>query len=153
MTQQEENRRLGIVVSGSLGKGVEVKLDSSASVEDMAVGRFVTIEGQKQRFFGMVTDISLGVIDQRLAVTPPDISDPFIAEVLAGTGTYGTLSVSPYLTMGVDIVSMVEGPQPVRTVPSHFSAVNLASDQDIELVFGKEDEERFWIGNPMDMET
>jgi hypothetical protein len=59
MTEQNINR-LGIVVSGSLNKGVEVKLDSSASVEDMAVGRYVTIEGQKQRFFSMITDISLG---------------------------------------------------------------------------------------------
>ena len=31
--------------------------------------------------------------------------------------------------------------------------VKLASDQDIELVFGKEDKERFWIGNPLDMEV
>ena len=55
------SERLGIVVSGSLNKGVEVRLDSSASVEDMAVGRFVTIEGEKRRFFGMITDVSLGV--------------------------------------------------------------------------------------------
>ncbi len=145
--------RLGIVVSGSLNKGVEVKLDSSASVEDMAVGRYVTIEGHKRRFFGMITDISLGVIDPKLTFTPPDVSDPFMAEVLAGTSTYGSLHVLPMLTIGGDVASLLEGPQPVKTVPSHFSSVNLASDQDIELVFGKEDKERFWIGNPLDMET
>ncbi len=150
---QENNERLGIVVSGSLNKGVEVKLDSSASVEDMVVGRYVTIEGQKRRFFGMITDVSLGVIDQKLTLTPPDVSDPFIAEVLAGTSTYGTLHVSPYLTIGGDAISLIEGPQPVKTVPTHFSRVKLASDRDIELVFGKEDKERFWIGNPLDMET
>jgi len=157
MTQQgdslEHNQRLGIVVSGSLNKGVEVKLDSSASVEDMAVGRYVTIDGQKRRFFGMITDVSLGVIDQKLTLTPPDVADPFIAEVLAGTSTYGALHVSPYLTIGGDVTSLIEGPQPVKTVPTHFSTVNLASEQDIELVFGKEDKERFWIGNPLDMET
>jgi len=149
----EQGQRLGIVVSGSLNKGVEVKLDSSASVEDMAVGRYVTIEGNKRRFFGMITDVSLGVTDQRLTLTPPDVSDPFIAEVLAGTATYGTLRVSPYLAIGGDVTSLIEGPQPVKTVPSHFSVVNLASDRDMELVFGKEDKERFWIGNPLDMET
>jgi len=153
VTQQEENQRLGIVVAGSLNKGVEVRLDSSASVEDMAVGRFVTIEGQKQRFFGMITDISLGVIDQRLTVTPPDTSDPFMAEVLAGTSTYGTIHVLPTLTIGGDVASLIEGPQPVKTVPSHFSVVNLASQRDVELVFGKEDKERFYIGTPLDMET
>ena len=149
----EETKRLGIVTSGSLNKGVEVRLDSSASVEDMAVGRYVTIEGEKRRFFGMISDVNLGVVDQKLTVTPPDVSDPFTAEVLAGTSTYGTLHVSPYLTIGGDATSLIEGPQPVKTVPTHFSPVNLASDQDIELVFGSEDEKRFYIGTPLDMET
>jgi len=147
------SERLGIVVSGSLNKGVEVRLDSSASVEEMAVGRYVTIEGEKQRFFGMITDVSLGVIDQKLTITPPDISDPFMAEVLAGTSTYGTLHVLPMLTIGGEVASLIEGPQPVKTVPSHFSAVNLASQRDVELVFGSEDEKKFYIGTPLDMET
>jgi hypothetical protein len=119
----------------------------------MAVGRYVTIEGEKRRFFGMITDISLGVIDQKLTLTPPDISDPFMAEVLAGTSMYGTLHVLPMLTIGGGVADMIEGPQPVKTVASHFSRVNPASEQDMEMVFGKEDKERFWIGNPLDMET
>jgi len=145
--------RLGIVVSGSLNKGVEVRLDSSASIEDMAVGRFVTIEGAKRRFFGMITDVSLGVTDQRLSLTPPDVSDPFIAEVLAGTSTFGTLHVSPSLVIGGDAAAILEGPQPVKTIPSHFSAVKLSTQEDVELVFGTEDEKRFFIGNPLDMEV
>ncbi|GAG62895.1 unnamed protein product, partial [marine sediment metagenome] len=149
----EETKRLGIVTSGSLNKGVEVRLDSSASVEDMAVGRYITIEGEKRRFFGMITDVSLEVIDRKLTVTPPDVSDPFMAEVLAGTSTYGTLHVLPLLTIGGDVASLLEGPQPVKTVPSHFSTVNLASQRDVELVFGSEDEKRFYIGTPLDMET
>ena len=151
MTQQ--NNRLGIVVSGSLNKGIEVRLDSSTSVEDMVVGRYVTIEGQKRRFFGMINDVSLGVTDPHLTLTPPDTADPFLTEVLAGTSTYGQLQVMPYLTISGDVASLIEGPQPVKTIPSHFSVVNLAQDSDIELVFGKEDKERFWIGNPLDMET
>jgi len=147
------SERLGTVVSGSLSKGVEVRLDSSASVEDMAVGRYVTIDGKKQRFFGMITDVNLEVVDPKLTLTPPDIADPFIAEVLDGTSTYGTLHILPMLTIGGETAGLIEGPQPVKTVPSHFSEVNLASDSDIELVFGKEDKERFWIGNPLDMET
>ena len=42
MTEENANR-LGIVTSGSLNKGIEVRLDSSASIEDMVVGRYVTI--------------------------------------------------------------------------------------------------------------
>jgi DNA helicase HerA-like ATPase len=145
--------RLGIVTLGSLEKGVEVRLDSAVSVEDMAVGRYVTIEGRQRRFFGMITDISLGVTDQRLTLAPPDVSDPFIAEVLAGTATFGTLDVLPMLTISGDVATLIEGPQPVKTVPSHFSVVNLASQSDVELVFGSEDEKRFYIGTPLDMET
>ena len=145
--------RLGIVVSGSLNKGVEVRLDGSASVEDMAVGRFVTIEGAKRRFFGMITDVSLGVTDPALTIAPPDVSDPFIAEVLAGTGTFGTLHVSPSLVIGGDAATILEGPQPVKTIPGHFAAVKLATPEDVELVFGAEDEKRFFIGNPLDMES
>jgi len=152
MNQESKEPRLGIVVAGSLNKGVEVRLDGSASVEDIAVGRYIAIEGKKQRFLGMLTDVSLGVTDHHLTITPPDTADPFITEVLSGTSTYGTLHITPYLTIG-GATSTIEGPQPVKTVPSHFSPVYLASDRDIELVFGKEDRERFWIGNPLDMET
>ncbi len=149
----QNNNKMGIVVSGSSNKGVEVRLDSTTSIEDMVVGRYVTIEGQKRRFFGMITEVVLGVTDLSLTQTPPDIADPFIAEVLKGTNTFGTLQVMPYLTIGGDVGSLIDGPQPVKTVPSHFSTVNLAEDRDIELVFGKEDKDRFWIGNPLDMET
>ncbi len=148
---EENKQKLGILVAGSLEAGIDVKLDGAVSVEDMAVGRYVTIEGQKQRFFGMITDVSLGVTDERLTQTPPDISDPFLAEVLAGTSTYGSLHIVPYLTIGG--AGMAGGPMPVKTVPSHYSVVNLASQEDVELVFGKEDKDRFYIGTPLDMET
>ncbi len=148
-----ESKTMGIVVSGSVQKGVEVRLDNQSSVEDMVVGRYVTIEGKKRRFFGMITDISLGVTDEAIMQSPPDSSDPFAAEVLDGTATFGTLHILPMLTIGGDVASIVEGPQPVKTVPSHFSRVKLASEQDMDLVFGQEDEQRFWIGNPLDMET
>jgi len=148
-----EETRLGIVVSGSLTKGVEVRLDSATSVEDMAVGRYVTIEGEKRRFFGMITDVELDAIDPRLMTAPPDVSDPFIAEVLSGTSTFGRLHVLPQLTMGGDALSLLEGPQQVKTVPTHFSVVREASEQDVERVFGQVEEKQFYIGTPLDMET
>jgi len=146
-------QRLGIVVGGSLTRGMEVKLDSATPIEEMAVGRYVVIEGQKSRFFGMITDVSLGAIDQQITVTPPDVADPFVADVIAGTSTYGKLMVTPMLTISGDATSLLEGPQPVKTVPAHFSAVREASEQDVELVFGREDEKHFYVGTPLDMET
>ncbi len=149
---EDGSPRLGIVVSGSLNKGMEVRLDAAVSVEDMVVGRYVVIEGKRQRFFGMLTDISLEAADREITFSPPDTTDPFTAEVLAGTGTYGMVHVLPLLGIGGDVTG-VEGPQPVKTVPGHFSVVNLASQPDVELVFGREDEKRFHIGTPLDMET
>jgi hypothetical protein len=63
------------------------------------------------------------------------------------------LHVLPMLTIGGGAAELIEGPQPVKTVPGHFSAVNLASQRDVELVFGGEDERNFYIGTPLDMET
>jgi len=148
----EKGRRLGIVVSGSLSKGVEVKLDSTTSVEDIAVGRYVTIEGEKGRFLGMITDVALDAIDPRLMMMPPEVSDPFIAEVLAGTSIFGRMHVRPELALGGDAFSLLEGPQQVKTVPVHFSVVKEASEQDVERVFGRVEEKQFWIGTPLDME-
>jgi len=149
----EERANLGIVISGSLTRGLDVKLDASVSVEDMAVGRYVAIEGERHRFFGMITDVSLEIVDPRAATVPPDISDPFIAQVITGTTTYGKLRVLPMLTIGGDAASILEGPKSAKTVPSHFAGVKLASQRDVELVFGAEDEKRFYIGTPLDMET
>ena len=149
----EAAKPLGMVVSGSLTDGVEVRLDPSTSVEEVKVGTFVSIQGDQLRFFGVVTEVSLGSTDPALVTTPPDVSNPFIARVVAGTAAYGTITVEPMLTLGGDPVAMLDGPQPAKTVPPHFSLVAVASEQDIQLVFGKEDERRFWIGNPLDMET
>ena len=148
-----QGNRLGIVVGGSLTEGIDVKLDSATPIEEMAVGRYVVIEGQKSRFFGMISDVTLGATNPQLSITPPDVSDPFIAEVIAGTGTYGVIHVGLRLTLSGDATSILEGPQPVKTVPAHFSVVREASEQDIEKVFGQEDEKHFYVGTPLDMET
>ncbi len=153
--------RLGMVVDGSLTNGMEVRLDPATSIETIKVGAFVNIQGEQLRFFGVVTDIALGSTDQSLKLTPPDIANPLVAQVVAGTAAYGTIMVEPMLTMGtaaqpaisLQPESMLDGPQPAKTIPPHFSLVSLASEQDIQDVFGEEDRQHFWIGNPLDMET
>ena len=142
--------QLGRVVGGSLSEGLTVKLDKDSSIEDMAVGRYTVIQGSGKRFFGMVTDVTLESVDARLSAFPPDPLDPFVAEVLSGTALYGGLKVSPMLTIGAAEIS---GPEPVRTIPGHFSRVREASEEDMAQVFGSEDERHFYVGNPLDMET
>ena len=142
-----EGARLGVVVGGSLTEGVDVRLDGDRSTEDVKVGTFVSIQGDRSRFLGVVTDVSLETTDSALRASPPDVSDPFVAEVVSGTSAYGTIRVEPMLVIDV------EGPTPAKTVPSHFAAASTASQEDIEIVFGAEDERHFWIGSPLDMET
>ncbi len=146
--------RLGMVVSGSLTEGVQVKLDPDSSVEAVKVGTFVTLQGERMRFFGVVTDVSLGSTDATLSASPPDVSDPYVAQVISGTAAYGALTVEPMLTIaGDDPEVLLEGPQPAKTVPPHFAEAAAANEQDIERVFGAEDEGHFWIGSPLDMDT
>jgi DNA helicase HerA-like ATPase len=147
------NDRLGMVVAGSLTEGLNVRLDREVSIEDIKVGRYVTVQGKLMRFFGVVSDISLEASDPGLGASPPDVSDPFIAEVISGTAAYGAMSVEPMLALSSDPLAMIDGPQPAKTVPPHFSPVSLASESDVQLVFGEEDDKHFWIGNPLDMET
>ena len=149
----QELRSLGLVVAGSLTEGMEVRLDSATSIEEIKVGAFVSIQGDRLRFFGVVTDVSLGSTDPSLQQTPPDVSDPYIASVVSGTAAYGIIKVEPMLTLSADPLDVLDGPQPAKTVPPHFSQVAMATEQDIQLVFGSEDEGHFWIGHPLDMES
>ncbi|MBI3954093.1 MAG: DUF87 domain-containing protein, partial [Chloroflexi bacterium] len=140
--------RLGAVIGGSLEKGLEVRLDADAPLEDVRVGHYVAIQGERTRFFGMVTDISLRALDERLALSPP--ADGFSARVLAGTGTFAVLKVVPMLVLQEGTL------QPARTIPAHFAPVARASAEDVATVFGAEDAQHprhFNVGTPLDMEA
>ncbi len=141
-------RELGIVIGGSLSKGLEVKLSSNAPVEEMAVGRYITIEGSQLKFFGMITDVALDNTNPQIEKTPPDVDDPFMREVYLGTSVYGRIHVSPMLVLDRN----TDQPRPVKTIPGHFSKVRVATEEDVNLVFGQEDEQHFHIGQPLDME-
>jgi DNA helicase HerA-like ATPase len=147
---------LGIVTQGSLSTGLEMRLDMSQSVEDLRVGRFVVVEGKNHRFFSMLTDVTLSASNAAILTNPPQ-ADDFLLAVLAGTSTFGTVKVQPMLmlekqTGGIDEL------RPVKTIPSHFSPVYEASQQDFALVFGEEndadpDDLHFNIGTPLNMDT
>ncbi|WP_008308070.1 helicase HerA domain-containing protein [Leptolyngbya sp. PCC 6406] len=88
---------LGSVIEGSLSQGLEVRLHPNVSVEDMRVGKFVVVQGLRSRFFCMLTDVALGTASARILANPPEPSNMFLQEVLSGTGTYGTLNLTPML--------------------------------------------------------
>ncbi|MCS7282109.1 MAG: ATP-binding protein [Anaerolineae bacterium] len=142
-------RRLGIVVGGSLSKGLEVKLDPQTVIEGLAVGRYVVVHGRTgRRFFSLINDVALDATNPLIEKTPPDASDPFIAQVHRGTTTFGRIHVAPMLVLEPED----KEPRPVKTVPEHFSEVYEATPEDVALVFGqKERPGYFVIGEPLDM--
>ena len=141
---------LGTVVAGSLSDGIQVRLDDGVSVEDMKVGTFVSIQGQRHRFLGVLTEIELESTDDGIAAAPPDVFSPLLSQVLSGTIAYNSLTVEPMLTISADAEVQVK---PAKTIPPHFSRVSQASEEDIQTVFGDEEQGHFYIGNPMDMEA
>ncbi|QZZ19060.1 DUF87 domain-containing protein [Leptothermofonsia sichuanensis E412] len=88
---------LGSVVQGSLSQGLEIRLHPDVLVEDMRVGKFLVVQGVRSRFFCMLTDVSLGTSSQRILANPPEPSNTFLQEVLAGSGTFGTINLTPML--------------------------------------------------------
>jgi DNA helicase HerA-like ATPase len=141
-------KRLGIVVAGSLSKGLDIKLDRDARIEDTAVGRYVVVQSGDCRFFSLITDVALDSTNPLIEKTPPDADDDFVREVMQGTSTFGRLHVSPMLVLKED-----EGePKPVKTVPSHFAPAFEATAKDVNRIFGEAQPGYFEVGEPLDME-
>ena len=88
---------LGLVIQGSLSKGLEVRLHANVSVEEMRVGKFLVVRGQRSQFFCLLTDVSLGSASPRILANPPEPGNDFLQEVLAGSNIYGTVELAPML--------------------------------------------------------
>ena len=157
--RRERRQRLGLVVGGSLSAGLDVKLDPGdvergvppgVVIEELAVGKYVVVEGaSRRRFFSLITDIALDHTNTDLLKTPPDADDEFARFVYSTELAFGRLNVAPMLVLdeGADT------PRPVKTIPAHFSPVFEATPEDVDRIFGKEDDTHWHIGAPLDMET
>lgn len=141
-------QRLGVVVGGSLSKGLDVKLDRDTIIEDLAVGRYVVVRGMHKRFFCMITDVMLDTTNPAIRSDPPDLSDPFLRAIYTGTAAFGIVHAAPMLS----IDDQEQQPKPVKTIPSHFVPVEIATAQDVNDVFGQEDATHFNIGSPLELE-
>ena len=154
-TAKTRGEAIGVITKGSLVEGLDMKLDSAQNVEDMKAGKFVVIEGDKNDFFSMVTDMRLDANNQEVLLHPPGREDDILRKVLAGTTTYNIVSLRPMLMMPKGAVDD-DGPRPVKAIPSHFSEVQEAMEHDVAKIFGKEGDPEgryFSIGNPLDMDT
>jgi DNA helicase HerA-like ATPase len=145
LTAGLSGRNLGRVIRGSLLDGIEARLDDEVSVEDVRVGRFVVMEGARNRFFSAVHNVKLANTNEDVLLRPPD--DVFVQEVLRGTNTYATIDLRPKLLLAHG----EDGVRPVKTIPPHFAMVREASDADVALVFGSEGDTFLPIGTPLEM--
>jgi hypothetical protein len=135
------------VVAGALSKGLDIKLDRDARIEETAVGRYVVVQSAGKKFFCIITDVALDSTNPLIEKTPPE-ADDFVREVMQGTSAFGRLRVSPMLVLDDDAAE----PKPVKTVPSHFAPAYEATADDVNRVFGEAQPGYFEIGEPLDME-
>ncbi len=144
----ENGTRLGVVVGGSLSKGLVVKLDPHQPIEDLAVGRYVVVHGDMKKFFCMITDIALDSPNPSIQSDPPEIAnDPFLRAVYVGTAAYGKIHAALMLAIDEDD----NEPRPVKTIPGHFMQVFNATTEDVNAVFGVEDGSHFNVGAPLEL--
>ena len=91
------------------------------------MGSFVTIQGRRQRYFAVVTDVELRAVDDGVRHFPPEFSTgvadagDFTADVIAGTLAYGQLSVMPSMAVRIGDSSPGSAEQ-AKTIPGAFRA-------------------------------
>src|SRR3989338_7075314 len=88
---------IGQIVSGSFSKGLLLKLSNDFNIEDLRIGKFVIIEGEKTKYFSMVTDVFLETNNLKLLNHIPSPEDIFIKDVLKGSSVYSLVQLTPYL--------------------------------------------------------
>lgn len=138
-------RPLGVVVGGSLTKGLEVRLDPGQAAQ---LGQYAKTEVEGGlSLLGMVTDITLKSVDSGPTVWPPGEDEPpLLRDVLQDTGVYTALAVDPYLELG----DGGEEPARARRLPSHFATVHPADQDTLDRAFAT-DGPNIPVGAPLGM--
>ena len=66
MDNLDLKQKIGVVIGGSLSSGLDIRLGSDYSIENLYVGDGITILGREKRFFGIISDIQLQASDSSL---------------------------------------------------------------------------------------
>ncbi len=144
------NNLLGHIVTGSLTDGLTMRISPDAHLEQLKTGKFVAIEGENQRFFCLITDLSLEVTHPDILLFPPGPDEPLLKSALRSKDIYATAQLRPMLVLDQGKTA------PVKTIPPHFAQVHEATEKDIALIFGDEKDTSkryFTIGSPLDMDA
>jgi DNA helicase HerA-like ATPase len=144
-------KELGTIISGSLTQGFVMRINPQAHLEDIKTGKFVCVAGTSYKFFSLITDLALEVTHPDILLFPPTKEEPLLNDILKQKDIYATATLKPMLMLTAEQEKM-----PVKTIPPHFSTVYEATQKDVALIFGDEEEPTkryFNIGNPLDMKT
>src|SRR5437879_13282936 len=101
--------RIGLLIAGSLSEGLAARLDPSVPIEDVRLGKFVKIVGQKYEYFCLVTDVQLDSANMDVLRDPPgepSTVDVFLRHVLSGTTTYAIVKLKPELMLATPAAHM-----------------------------------------------
>lgn len=150
-------KKLGHIISGSLIEGFILRINPDIQLESIKTGKFVSIDGKQHKFFSLITDLKLEVTNPDILLFPPDYEtnedgqETILSAFLEKKDIYATANLKPMLMLAKD-----DKPSPVKTIPPHFSQVYEASNKDVALIFGDENDPSkkfFNIGTPLDMTT
>src|SRR4051794_35598335 len=146
--------RMGLVVRGSLSKGLELKLDPDVALESLRAGMFAIAAGKQFDFFSLITDLELSATTEDALNAPPPAEAALLREVLSGDSIYARAVLRPHLMVDRAQVDDRKALLPVKTIPGHFTEVRRATEEDVNRVFGSEERStfHFHIGAPVDME-
>jgi uncharacterized protein len=146
-----QNTLLGHIVSGSLTEGLTMRISPHTDIEALKTGKFVSIQGNQQRFFCLITNISLEVTHPDILLFPPTSNEHLLKKALRSKDIYASATVRPMIALSADGI-----PSPVKTIPPHFAPVLEATQADISLIFGNESDKSkryFSVGSPLDMDA
>ena len=160
----ENGKALGYIVGGGLREGLRVRLTIPA--DQVQEGSFVVCDSGRFRYYGLVTDLLLGATDPRFADEASDRLQPAIKQALLGKTLYTTLEMYSTLMLdqGPDFESPergafekrvergLEGPKPVKTVPTHHALVRAANEADVAEIFGTEGKNKLVIGHTIEQD-
>ncbi len=142
-------KKLGTIIAGSLAEGLVMRIESCANLDEIKTGKFVSIVCNKSTYFSLITDLKLEVTHSDILLFPPDPDEHLLNDILKQKDIYATAILRPMLALDA-----LQRPMPVKTIPTHFSIVYEATDAEVGLIFGNEDEpskKYFNIGHPLDM--
>jgi DNA helicase HerA-like ATPase len=143
--------RLGVIVRGSLSRGLEMRIDPGVPLEELRAGMFAVTRGGARRYLALITDLQLAAASSNILDAPVPPEGSLLRAVLEGDAVYSQASLRPHLVLEEGAAETL---QPVRGIPPHFTEVCRASREDVEAVFGREGESAgvFRIGAPLDMD-